>query len=274
MAGPSEIPLTEAEQRALSGIITDLDRVLDVSNRFIEEVVTPAARAGSPIEQAFAVNEREAYDIARVLLLSAQDHLAAISIIAKAGRLPMFALYTLLRGAAEPIVRARHLLDTTISHAERMGRGLNERLENVEEAGKIDAAAASYAAKRVKHLDGYATSKGITVVRNKKGEVIGFGAGRRSIFDLFDQYLPAGGKVFRYLSAFTHSQPWALLRTAEAQPTADPGVKLAPTYVSVNMILTLLAGVASLFDETVGYWVVLAGQPLELWRMAREPPSA
>ena len=75
-------------------------------------------------------------------------------------------------------------------------------------------------------------------------------------------------------SAFAHSQPWALLPRERAQSTADPTVQVIPTDVNVKMVLTLLAGVASLFDESVGFWVVLAGQPADVWRLAKQPPSS
>jgi hypothetical protein len=271
-----KIPITPEEQRALSGIIADLDRVLDVSSRFIPEVVTPHPKKGSQISDAYIAKQRDAFEIARVLLLSAQDHLGAIAIIAKAGTLPQFALYTLLRGAAEAVVRARHLLDVdpSLTSADRLGRALNERLRNVEEAGKLDSASATYATKRVPHLESRAAALGINVVRNKKSEIIGFGTARPSILELFDRYLPAGKTVFRYLSAFAHSEPWALIPKERAKPSAEPGINIVSTEVNTKLVLTLLVGVASLFDEAVGYWVILAGVPLEVWRLAKQPPSS
>ncbi len=190
--------------------------------------------------------------------------------------MPIFALYTLLRGAAEPVVRARHLLDTSpsITHADRLARALNQRLENMEEAGKIDRASALNAAQRVTHLVSRAATAGIQVVRNKKGQIIGFGTVPSSILDLFDSYLPAGATVFRYLSAFAHSQPWALLPRDRARPSTDSGVQIVTADVNVTLVLTLLAGVASLFDQTVGLWVELAGQPAEVWRLAKLPSSS
>jgi hypothetical protein len=263
------VAVTPAELVALRGIIADLDLILDASAQFVP-VIQP--RPGSPLAVAYSSgnpDERIGFDTGGLLLYAAKDHLAAISMITRAGVLPSFALYTLLRGAAEPVVRARHLLDPQISAVERHTRSFNERLENAVQAGKINEAAAEYAAQRMPYLVSRAEGLSISAKRNSKSEVIAFGDSRPSIFDNFDRYLPKGGLLFRYLSAFAHSQPWALIERGRAQPTADPGVSAAPTDVNVRMALTLLAGVASLYEQTVGFWLGLAGQPPGTWDAAK-----
>jgi len=268
------LPLNEVsndEMALLDHVLERLDRVLTAADRFVPEVAEPPVD-GSPLAVASATTERDAFDLARLLLVAAGDHLGAILLIRRGRILPSFALYTLLRGGAEATVRASHLLDLSIDHRTRLARALTERFVNIEEQGKV-LEDAQHEAARVAHLVQRAEALSIPVRRNDKGKVIAFGRPRPSLTDLFEAALHEGTLAYRVLSAYAHSMQWVLLPTDRAVPSAEAGVALVSTEVDLNRLIALLYGVLDAFDEAVRRWVVLAGQPAEVWRLAKEGPG-
>src|SRR2546428_4663666 len=133
-----QMEMTREEAEALQREASRLDRILEASNTFVRPSVEPPV-PNSPMEQANRADLREAYDMSYLLLFSAEDHLRTVLMILKAGPLPCFALLTLIRAAAEADVRCRHLLDPLITETERLARGMNERLDNLQEQRKVDA---------------------------------------------------------------------------------------------------------------------------------------
>jgi len=175
---------TAQEQAALNAVTEKLIRISDETIDFVLDSIDPPA-PGSPFAVATKADLRDAYDYAGHLIYATHDHLRTILAIIKLGSLPSYAMYTLLRPAAEAAVRAKHLLVPTISETERLARGLNERLDNLNEQRRAGADARDIA-KRIDHLAKRATANGIAVKRSRakpgrKRVIIGFGDRCRAI---------------------------------------------------------------------------------------------
>lgn len=269
MVQQSAVPASPAEQAAVNAAIVQLDRLLAALDRVVADVADPPV-PGSPVAVAYAADQREAFDLAGLQMYAGADHLRAILMIMRGGTLPCFALFTLLRAAAEAGARARHLLEPTLDDAGRMARALNDRLDNIEEQAKLKSVDVTHTDSRIANLSSRASSLGIPPITNKKGVVIAHGEARPSIVELFEKHLPGGSTAFRVLSAYTHSEPWMLAPRSRAEPSSDPRVAMVRTDVNVPMMLAILEGVMELFDECAGFWVVLNGQPLDVWKLARQ----
>lgn len=266
------IAMSVEEIAALSAVAARLDKLMRASTRLVGDVVN-APKPGSRIDRAYRTDVRDAYDLASVLLLSAEDHSRTIwhTLTNKDAALPTFALYTLLRAAAEAFVRCCHLLDPAISESERLARALDERRDNIAEARKADAPSArSFYDARITHLEQRATTNTIAVLRSRNGAIIGFGSPHKSETDLFGDYLPAGAAAFRYLSGHVHSKAWAQLPRDQSEPSGEPGVQNARPVLKVLLFSAIFDGVLDLYDKSVGCWFVLAGYPAEVWHQAKQ----
>jgi hypothetical protein len=271
----TEIDLTPQEMEALQRATTRLERLLDASSKFVRYVMEPPV-PGSPMAEAFKdPGLRDPYQMAHLLIISAEDHFGAILQIRSTQRLPKFALYTLLRAAGEAAVRCRYLLDPKLSGQDRLARALNERLDNIREARKDPAMTEAYYQKRLKFLEDKAIANGIEPIPEKRktgepGPTTAFGEQRKSATQLFTDYLPAGSKAFRSLSGFTHSRPWVQLRPELAQPSTEPGVSEMPLDLDVGEFLEVLANVVDLHDENIRLWLAAAGYPGDIWSTAKK----
>lgn len=265
MSEASQTSMTETEITALHSAARALDSVLAASVRVLP--IDPVE--GSPIHDAYAADLHEPYHIAYALVVAAEDHLRAILQIVKTGPLPMYALYTLLRAAAEADVRARHLLDLRATPQERLGRGLNERLDNLEEQRKVlPEAHRHHFPTRVAHLQRRAATNGIAAVHSrpragKSPLLLGFGEARKSETELFGKYLRAGSVAFRFLSGYVHSKPWIWLQRNRARQTTTPGVLEAQIELDAMFFAQLLTAIVKLHQKNLGNWMILSGHPGE-----------
>ena len=263
-----------AELKALALVGVQLDRILGASDKFTAPAVDPPI-PGSVIALAYEAAARDPYDFGYALIFSAEDHLRTMLIVMNKGPLPGYALYTLARAAAEALVRAAYLLEVRLAPSERLGRTLNERLDNLDEqrkAGGVD----DFYADAVAFLETKATAWGVPVLRSSPrpggvGVVIGFGARKRSITDLFAEYLADGEFVFRFLSGHAHTKLWAQLPRARAEPIPDdPAVLAVGTDLDMKHFTKTLGALTGLYDKVLTNWFVLAGCPPDIWRMAKE----
>jgi hypothetical protein len=271
---------TPEESEAINLVASKLTRILDASDKFVSDVSSPPV-PGSPMDRAFTVHQREAFDMAYLLIFSAEDHLRTILQVIKSGLVPGFALFTLLRAAAEAVVRCRHLLDPGIDHPARLGRALNERLDNLQEQRKVrsdDAEMNQHYRERVAYLEERAGAEGVKVIHARTkygsdGEVIGFREVVRSDLALFEQYVPVGSTAFRFLSGYVHSKPWVQVTPSRALPADEEGV----TYIATDLNIVLFAGMLDttldLHDQNIGFWHTLAGYPVDVWQAAKESPA-
>ena len=167
MSQLAQVDMTPEETAALQREATRLARLLSASEKFTAEAANPPV-PGSRMGHAHTADLRDAYDIAGLLIHACEDHLRTALLVLKTGPLPSFALYTLLRAAADAIVRARHLLDPAISEQTRLARGMNERLDNINQLFEVMAALGrAHYDQRVQHLEHRALANGISVLREK-----------------------------------------------------------------------------------------------------------
>lgn len=269
------LALDPEDQKALGMAAHHLYCILKASDRFIMQSADPPV-PGSPMEQSRRDKARDPYDYAYALIFSAEDHLRTMLTVIKHGPLPGYSLYTLARAAAESLVRAAYLLEVPSTPAERLGRTLNERLDNLDEQRKVGRDLEEHYRQSVSGLETKAGEHGVTVLLNsaKSGaprKVIGFGTQKKSVTDLFEQFLTGGEAVYRYLSGYAHSKMWAQLPRSRAERSPDdPDIALVGTDLNVRLFTGVLKSVTVLYDQVLANWILLGGYPSEVWRMAKQ----
>jgi hypothetical protein len=270
--------MTPEEQSMLQTVISRLKVLLDASDRFVRSSTEPPV-SGSRMDTAKTANLYDGYEQAYRVLFSAEDHLRTIfNIFTGTVELPIFSPFTLLRAAADPLMRCRHLVDSRVSEPDRLARGLNERFDNLKEQRRAQellpgqaAAAQAHYDKQVAHLESRAKANGIPVKPDRNGKSIGFNEKVREDIDLFALYLPggAGSLAFRVLSGYVHSKSWIQYDPKDAQGTADPNFKVIPTSLDVKLFAAVLNALLEVHDKTVGQYLELAGYPPAVWYQAK-----
>ena len=180
---------TEGESQHFQAIFVRVAAVLQASENLLADAIDPAA-PGSPNHTARTNQVWDAYEQVNPLLYSAEDHLRTMLMIFEGTKLPTYSLYTLLRAAAEAVVRCAYLLDPSLTERERMARGLNVRWENLDEQRKIDHDDKQFA-ERVAHLEQRAAANGIQVLKKSGDKPAHFGERRRSDVDNLCSIHPA-----------------------------------------------------------------------------------
>jgi hypothetical protein len=266
-------PLTADEAAVLQPVGDRLNRLVAVKTTNLVHDATFKAARDSRIDRAKKADLSDAYDLAGHALAAAEDHLRTIlSLLTSDKMFPSYSPFTLIRGAAMPTVHARHLLEPSISEAMRLGRALSARLKNLEQQQKVHPELqGSHFVDRVDHLTKRADANGITVIRNKKNEVIGFGEHWLSDADLFEKYIPDVGKTFwQFLSGHAHSMAWIQLSMDRAVPSDEPGISIVSTAIDVPNFAAVLNGELTLYDETVGFYLGHGGYPAMVWNEAKK----
>jgi hypothetical protein len=226
---------------------------------------------GSAIDRANKASRRDPFEQARLLLLSSEDHLHTILMVLQGNTLPIFSLYSLLRPAAEAGVRIADLLDSTIDETVRLGRGLNARLENLDQQNKVRPNP-TFLATAIAKLEAKAVAHGVTVIHPKKGgaEIVGFGDRPKSGVDLFSAHTKEGALMFRFLSAHIHSMPWIMLSASKAVPTAEPGVSMMPNELDVSLFTNVLMLVLELHQDNLVRLLAMGGYPSDIWEEGKK----
>lgn len=265
--GVQKVALSEEELRAFGQAIEHARAVVTAGDTFIREVAEPPV-AGSEIAQATASGMRDPYDSAELLLFTARDHLRAVVTIADTRQLPVYAPFTILRGAAEATVRASFLLEQGVSDVDRVASHLNERLMNLREQNKLIVDKA-HLDKRLAELQKRAQVLGIQPVVNKTGDIDGFGVRRPSLTDLFVLYLRNGAKTYRILSAYAHSMTWLIVRPSRAIKDSS-GQNWMPLVTDARELALFILEVSEALDKACLRWVEASGQPRAVWDMANQ----
>jgi hypothetical protein len=148
---------------------------------------------GSPNHRARSNQVWDAYEQVGLFLYSAEDHLRAMLMLLEGPQVPTYSLYTLLRAAAEAVVRCSYLLDPDVTERQRMARGLNVRLGNLIEQNKVVRDDKLFA-ERVAHLEERAALNGIFVCKGREDKpATEFGGRRMSGIALFATYIRSEG---------------------------------------------------------------------------------
>jgi hypothetical protein len=265
--------ISEGDARLLALVTSRLDRLLHASERIVSDAVAKPV-SGSLIATASGTDLRDAYGYVPAVMFSAEDHFRTILLVIKGGLLPAYALYTLLRAAAEAILRCRHLLDPSITEVQRLARSLNERLHNLNEQNKVSPETLQgHYEERLARLQQQADAYGITVRRRIRkdglaGKILGFDEPVKRDIDFFNTYLDSGSLAYRFLCGHAHSMTWVQLSKSRAIPSDDPGMALVATDLNIPVFAGVMDAVLDQYNESLGYWLVLGGYPIQVLRDA------
>lgn len=210
---------------------------------------------------------------AELLLVSAGFHLLTLVAALSARDLYPFGGFTLLRGAAEPTARAAWIMEPGISPFDRRARVLVERLDALQEMRKFNNLRAQ-ADERIADLVSDAAALGHQVVNGKRIKPEHFGQARPDATNLFAKLLPdvtglggdaPGGRLYRLLSAFSHSALWAVLVQTESDAEFSPGMRAATIVLNVDWLMGQLGQVLKLHNIAMRRLAGQIGEGPERW---------
>jgi hypothetical protein len=252
--------------------MAQLDALLEASATVVHDALDRVA-PDSLIDRANKARRRDPYEQARLLLASAEDHLMTVLMILKSNVLPMFSPFSLLRPAAEADVRIAYLVDPEIDEMQRLARGLNLRLESLEDQNRVKPDAGILQA-RVATLEKKAVANGITPLRSKPktglSRIVGFGEPRQKDVVLFRSYLKEGEFIYRFLSAHIHSKPWVMISADKALPTDDPEVGEMPMALDIPSFVAILAVTLALHERNIERLITSGGYPPMVWTKTKQ----
>lgn len=275
-------PLASAvDQNQIAAAVVHIKARLKAADDY-RDAVRP--RPGSPeAEELKTWRGNHPGATADLLLVSAGFHLLTFAAVLS-GREPLYPFggFTLLRGAAEPAARAAWIMDPGISHIDQRARVLVERLDALRERRKFQNMRAE-ADKRIAELVADATALGHRPVDGKRFKPEHFGQQRPEATSLFAKLLPdiaalggdaPGGRLYRLLSAFSHSTLWAVLAQKESEADSSPGMKVAMITLNVDWLMGTLGQVLKLHSIAMRRLAGQIGEGPERWdRILQGLPS-
>jgi hypothetical protein len=210
---------------------------------------------------------------AEMLLVSSDFHLLTLAAALSARDIYPFGGFTLLRGAAEPAARAAWIMEPDISFVDRRARVLVERLDALQEMRKFKNLRGR-ADEDIARLVTDATALGHPIVDGKKVKPEHFGQARPDATNLFARLLPdvagrggdaPGGRLYRLLSAFSHSTLWAILAQRESEEDSAPGMKSAMIVLNVDWLMGNLGQVLKLHNIAMRRLADQIGEGPQRW---------
>ncbi|MDE3194052.1 MAG: hypothetical protein KGN00_10220 [Chloroflexota bacterium] len=268
-----ELPMPNEVQQAFQAVFLRIYGLLHASESVLAGALDDVP-ANSAVGKANGKNVRDPYEQARLLFLAIDDHLRSILFFFEHGPLPMFALYSLLRPAAEAVVRCAYLLDDSTDETGRLARGLNVRIENLLEQHKI-AKDQALLDRAFATIEQKAATNGIVALRKSPTSPLRVGEPRLKETALFARFIPPHGEeLYRFLSAHVHSMPWVRISKDKAVPTGEPGVSSMPQVLDMNTFAGAAGLVLRRHEANIQRFVVLAGYPLMVWTEAMKSAKA
>lgn len=262
--------MTEAERAKYEQAVLETATYLRVADVFLNEALEPPSPE-SAMGKARAAKLRDAYELAALLAFAGDDHLNTILQVLETGTVPTYALYSLLRPAAEAAALISYLLEPA-DETTRLARALNLRLDNLLEQDKFLHGEFELAAS-VARLEQRATAHGIVVVTHTNAagvrKVKGFGELLPDVTTLFRRYLGAGETMYRYLSGHSHVMSWVMVDRSHATPTEDPEVASVELHFSMEAFGDALAIVLHACERNALRRLELAGFRADLYRQAK-----
>lgn len=283
MATVFEGSFSDQETQLFKIVFVRLAAGLHASQTVVARFLEPVA-PGSPNARARSGQTWDAYELVGLFQYSGEDHLRTMLMLFEGPQLPTYALYTLLRAAAEAIVRCAYLLDPGITETQRLARALNVRLENLIEQNKAAPDAVSHGS-RVAYLEQRAADNGIAVFKSKKNFVTHFGEPQRNEVELFAQYVKpleprsgveeaVGNMLYRYLSGQVHSMLWVKLSDAESVSTDEPGMSSVKLDLKFDWLAPVLSLVLRVHEQNILNLLQLSGYPSMVWEEAKKTATA
>lgn len=245
-----------------------------------------ASRApGSPLASDFAGGHgQDLLSHGTIWMLSADGHLLTLASSMSTGELHAFGLYSLLRGAAEPLARLTWLFDDAATSVQRHQRLLGERLANQLERRKLKVYR-RHADDRIQVI-----AKAAAQARFKPTPTTGrpehFGQPRPSSTTLFARVLanahvdptqdPVGELLYRMLSGHAHSMMYALMGQADTSGPRRGNFTQALVELRPFQVLTMLDLVLRMYDIAQSSWCHMYGLDESAWQSVRAslPPTA
>lgn len=220
---------------------------------------------------------------AEMLIVSSNFHLLTVAAVIS-GRDPLypFGLFTMLRGAAEPAARAAWIMEPHISDFDRRARVLVERLYALHEERKFRNLR-KHADERIADLIVDAQALGHPVKNGKRIKPEHFGQARPEATNLFAKLLPnmadpdgdaPGSRLYRILSAFSHSTLWAILAQRQSESDLGQGLKSAELVLNIDWFVGQLSQVLKLHTIAMQRLAVQIGEGPTRWdSIAQSLPS-
>ena len=236
---------------AYSRILELGNTIVEADRRYTNLIRDAAAASGS--RAAAAMPDRlasMAYHLAAVNISVSLDHLRTVAIVVQAGRIPAYALTSLLRTGHECALVARWLTDEAITDEERVARGVGSQYSDLEERRKFETSTArpaptvgKLASARIADLMNEAAARGFATT-NKKGLLLP-STPQPNIVELFDRFesteLRPGSWLYRYYSGFAHGKQWATtLGAKRASPSDEHGHSTALLEASDQALVMLM----------------------------------
>jgi hypothetical protein len=273
---------TPEESRVYEVIFVRIAAALQASQNVLADAMDRTVPS-SPNHRARTNQVWDAYEQVGLLLYSAEDHLRAMLMLLEGPQVPTYALYTLLRAAAEAILRCAYLLDPSLTEQQRMARGLNVQLENLMEQNKVVPDEKLFS-ERVAALEERAARNGIEVIKKHTDKpATAFGEQRMSEVALFSTYIqsrdkepdpdpgkPIGETLFRYLSGHVHSMVWVKISQAAATPTEEPGMSSVKLDMKFDWLAAMVAMVLRVHEQNIASLLKLSGYPQMVWDEAKK----
>jgi hypothetical protein len=217
-----DVTRSEMPPAIVDALFQDLHRVDDLSARLDTIVLQPA-----PPQSPAGIGRTDklqamGYDLAATYLRAAIDHVHTWLTLLRAGEVPSYAHFSLLRTAHESALIALWLLEPGLSSDDRCARGVAAQLADYEERRKFEedmaitevSPPARTAAQRQAHLLALAKQQGLTRP-NKKGEPI-LTTPMPSAVELFTLFEPVsrdskvkGSFLYRFYSGYAHANTTA-----------------------------------------------------------------
>jgi hypothetical protein len=227
-----------------------------------------------------------------VYLHHAQDHVRAAARVTRDPGIRMVS-YTLARPALGSAARAMWLLEPSITHTERLRRGMNLRLKGLRELENIasdrdpslqDQVAAHHRTV-VQAIDLDAQAAGLTRVQtpglkrdgSRDPDYIGqrLPSDMSLIRNLLDRdgSDPTGDLIFRVASAFVHGEHHVinLLSQQVSDVRPAPGVRNVAFGVRLDNLAVYLASIATGIHRVALATCAYAGWPDEVWQNMAQP---
>jgi len=265
-------PASPVEKRQIAAAVTHIKARLKATDEY-RDSVRPSP--GSPeAEELRTWRGNNPGSTAEMLLVSAGFHLLTLAAVLS-GREPLYPFggFTLLRGAAEPAARAAWIMAPGITPFDRRARVLVERLDALQEMRKFKNMRAE-ADEGIARLVSDATALGHPVVNGKKIKPENFGQARPDATNLFAKLLPdvgglggdaPGARLYRLLSAFSHSALWAILAQRESEEDFSPGMRSATVVLNVDWLMGHLGQVLKLHNIAMRRLAGQIGEGPERW---------
>jgi len=204
---------------------------------------------------------------------SSIDHVVSwAGLFIRAGMLPSFAHYTLLRSAAEGASSARWLVDPTVDRNERVARGMGHQLADLIERRKLEQIAipTGTAESLIRATEGRLADERIEELRRDAGAA-GLTPVHITRTDLVARF-GVGEFAYRILCAFAHAGlaiPFAAsTRTEPREPDAG-GLRAVTLTGDIEGAILMSGSVVSLVWHALGEVYAYQGYPID-----PTPPAA